>query len=416
MKFLFWAIYYPLIKFIGLFIFWTSSYRFRRKFEKQNISDPHCRSYRSQNLKADLCFEFSSEGEYQQVASLIDDALLAGKRLELVFFSPSVERTIMALAEKHPNQIRYLRYPLVSVTPWISEECFLNWVTASKLIIVRYDFLPEFLVWARGPGHELVILWASFKKERIKNKSISWFKKIFLMKASKVIYASVPDQELGAQLNLPGPCYDFRIEQIRRRLVLREEKFRSNLPAYELLKKNWQEYPKEKRLLFGNAWPSDLFLLTDLPKDLFILVIPHQLTEDILSTFTNELARLGRKVTLVNGEEAFIEGDTFVLNKKGVLCELYADFGLAYVGGGFEVSVHSILEPLVAGCASIACGKLHHRSTEFDVAHKLGRLQEVNSAKNFTNWINSHRSHPDEGVLDDIFSKYAKYSKEVISC
>lgn len=415
-KFLLLGIHYPIIRLLGFFIFWIPKFTFRKTFEARNSSDLQAKSFREINQKADICFEFSSEGEYQQVASLITDALKQKKKVELVFFSPSVEKTILELAHQYPHQIRYLRYPLATHSPFKTSHSFFNWVTSSKLILVRYDLFPEFLLWSKMPGHELMMVWVSFKKERVKSRSISLMKKLFLKETKKIIYASGADQKQGQTLGFDGLCYDFRMEQIRRRIELRDEKFASIFPEYPHLKQAFEKYPRHKRLIIGNAWPSDLFLLDKLPKDVFVLVVPHQLTPTILQAYADGLRMLGRRVQEIRDTTPIHEGNTIVLNKKGVLCELYADFGKAYVGGGFETSVHSILEPLVAGSQDIAAGPLNHRSTEFDVAQDMGRITEVKNASDFQLWLASDKAHGDELALQEVFKRYGDYRKEVISC
>jgi hypothetical protein len=111
------------------------------------------------------------------------------------------------------------------------------------------------------------------------------------------------------------------------------------------------------------------------------------------------------------------QGPTILLNKKGILCELYADFGKAYVGGGFGVSVHSLLEPLVAGCEHLSCGPVNHRSTEFDLAQSLGSMKEVKTNQEFLNWVSEDIS----GVkvhdrLRTQIESYPVFQKEVLSC
>lgn len=416
MNFLLWAVYWPVLKFLSLLVCWLPRVRERINFEKKNLREPLCVSFSDIGICADFCFEFSSEGEYQQVASLIDDSLNAGKRLELVFFSPSVEKTIINLAERNPRQVRYLRYPLLSISPFGRGRSFSKWITAGKLILVRYDLFPEFLIWAMGARHELTILWTTFKKERSRKKDVSWLKRLFLKHARKVIYASSPDQQLGHELGFPGPAYDFRMEQIRRRVSQREEKFRAHFHQYGYLKTAWEKFPREKRLVVGNAWPSDLFLLKHLPRDVFVLVVPHQLTPEIVLAFKEGLTKMGRKVLEIQGQSEDIFADTLILNKKGVLCELYADFDFAYVGGGFETSVHSLLEPLVAGVGSISCGPLNHRSTEFDVASSMGAMTEVKTAEEFAAWMDRKESRSTTASLGQVFVNYEKYRKDVISC
>jgi 3-deoxy-D-manno-octulosonic-acid transferase len=398
MKLLFWGVYFPLLKILGLCVLWSPKIRERRSFERKNRKEALCQSFHEEGLAADLCFEFSSEGEYQQVASLIDDALKLGKRIELVFFSPSVEKTIVALANKYPDQVRYFRYPLLTITVSYS---FLKWVTSPRLILVRYDLFPEFLVWSKSAHHELLMVWVSFKKERSLNRSISFWKREFLAASKTCLYASLPDQVRGAELGHPGGYYDFRIEQIRRRLIARENKFKLLFPEYEEMKKIMSRFPINKRLLIGNAWPSDLPLFKKIPSDFFVLIVPHQLSERVLEAFRKGMPR------------------AMVLNKKGVLCELYADFGLAYVGGGFEAGVHSILEPLVAGCESISCGKFHERSTEFDMAASFGKMTEVLTADSFAQWIQRPRQEDqdqDQDGLKKFFEDYPHFRKDILAC
>lgn len=413
-KFILWFLYYPLVRFVAFFVFWIPELVQRRNFEKKNHKEDLCQSFLKQNKRAHHCFEFSSEGEYQQVAPLIQDALTEGKLLELVFFSPSVEKAIVELAQKHPGQIRYLRYPLITFG---FRNAFSRWVSSEELILVRYDLFPEFLLWSYLPGKKLKMLWMSFKKERVKGRGISLLKRGFLNRASHVVYASVPDQTIGLEQGWEGTLYDFRIEQIRRRLKIREEKLHNSfLPYGEILKK-MQSYPREKRLLIGNAWPSDLQIMDELPEDFFVMVVPHKLESDILRDFKEGLMDRDRAPQEVSDSTEAVTASTLVVNKKGVLCELYADFGKAYVGGGFEGSIHSVLEPLVAGVSQLSCGPAHHRSTEYDLARSFGDICELRNADDFKAWLlSAPDSSTERPSLDEVICQYEERKREVLSC
>jgi 3-deoxy-D-manno-octulosonic-acid transferase len=415
---LLWFVYFPLMRFISLWIFWLPDVQERKNFEKKNKTELLAQSFRSSGLTADLCFEFSSEGEYQQVASLIDDALAAGKRIELVFFSPSVEKTIMELAGRHQQQIRYFRYPLVTFSALQVAHCFSKWITARELIMVRYDLFPEFLVWGMRPGNHLKMIWVTFKKEREKGSSVPWLKRLFLRRSEQVFYATEADEHQGRQLGVAGVTYDFRIEQIRRRIHLREDKFARQFVLYPDFRAIISAYPREKRLIMGNVWPQDMHLLQRLPKDILLVLVPHQLNSEILEEMREYLEGMGRLPVEINdGTTAIATSDTWLINKKGILCELYSDFGKAYVGGGFGESVHSILEPLVAGSPHIAAGPVHHRSTEYDMAAELGRMSEVKNHEDFNRWL--HQAFPGENATPELhhfFDQYSRFSKEIISC
>jgi 3-deoxy-D-manno-octulosonic-acid transferase len=409
-------IQWPCLTLLKNLLFFIPVIRERFKFEQRNLTDPGAQSFKLVGSKAHICFEFSSEGEYQQVAALIDDALKLGERVELVFFSPSVEKTITELQQKYPEQIRYLRYP-------VRGREFLEWVSSKHLVLVRYDLFPEFLIWARRPGHRLSFLWISFKKERLKGRSISWMKEKFLLSSQLRVYASQEDLEWAEKFSLPGVAYDFRMEQIQRRLQRREAKLDSHFSSYKKLTSLWQNYPPSQRLIMGNCWPEDIELLEHLGEDFFILIIPHQLGAKNLSEIQRQLKLIGKQAPIISelsGPQEMSEArnsSVLILNKKGVLCELYADFKLAYVGGGLLRSVHSMLEPLIAGCEKISCGPRHERSSEYDLAVQFAGAREVKDAQEFIAWAKHHGPVTlERDKLKNQLACYDQFSKDVLLC
>jgi 3-deoxy-D-manno-octulosonic-acid transferase len=176
--------------------------------------------------------------------------------------------------------------------------------------------------------------------------------------------------------------------------------------------------PFEKRFIFGNVWPEDIFLLKNFPSDYRCLLIPHKLDADIIKKMSAELDAHNLSYQILN-ENSIDDVDTqiIILLKKGVLCELYSDFSRAYVGGGFGESIHSILEPLVAGCKSIACGPVHFRSTEFDIADSMKLLTVVNSSQEFGGWLCQDFAQTQlHGKLESYFESYPLFRKDLLSC
>lgn len=414
---LFWFVYFPILKTLTLILSANSKISERKRFEKKNKFEARAQSFRDYNLSADICFEVSSEGEFQQVAPLVDDLLAAGKRVELVFFSPSVEKAIMKLGARYPEQLRYFRYPFLRLFPFIERRSFTHWVTAKTLVMVRYDLFPEFLLWGMKKGNHLRLVWFTFKKERIRNKRPSFWKRLFLKYTEVVVYAGEKDLSTGESLNFSGHFFDFRVEQIRRRIYSREEKLKELFPLYQAYSTHLSSYQAGQKLIMGNVWPSDLFLLKLIPKDTLVVIVPHNLSEEIMNLFRQSLELMGREFFELNEHtETFKPANTLLINKKGILCELYSDFSHAYVGGGFEGSIHSVLEPLIGGSARISCGPFHDRSTEFDIAEGWGRISEINTPEQFVSWLNESFIHEDHDKINSLVRDYARFRELVVSC
>ena len=107
-------------------------------------------------------------------------------------------------------------------------------------------------------------------------------------------------------------------------------------------------------------------------KKIHILVVPHKLDKESLSKIDEVLKKLfgNFNVEIFSNQEPFKGSPVVILNMSGVLCELYSLFSTSYVGGGYERSIHSVLEPFFSG-SSVICGPKTHRSTEFDLLSEV---------------------------------------------
>ena len=115
----------------------------------------------------------------------------------------------------------------------------------------------------------------------------------------------------------------------------------------------------------GSTWPSDLRVL--LPaldtvrrheRGLRLIVAPHEPEPEVVRALLEELHRRGWRATALSEVEARGAGDVdaVVVERVGVLAQLYTLADVAYVGGGFHAAgVHSVLEPAAAG-ASVVFG------------------------------------------------------------
>jgi 3-deoxy-D-manno-octulosonic-acid transferase len=163
------------------------------------------------------------------------------------------------------------------------------------------------------------------------------------------------------------------VPQILHRVENAEEHLRERFPHWDKFHRLMNRYTQEQRWVMGSFWESDLGFLnnTKLKNDLksketLLSLVPHKLG----TQWREKIHAMGFKVFEINNEwDGVVPEDMtdmiVLLNLKGVLCEFYSHMGYAYVGGGYERSVHSVLEPFVAG-SKILCGPKVHRSTEVE--------------------------------------------------
>lgn len=330
---------------------------------------------RGPRLEAQWTFEVSSEGEFEQVRPWVQLILDRGDKIELIYASPSVEKTVTSLASHYPRQIRLFPLPLLTHTPWV----FVRELSAPRLVLCRYDFFPSLMARASVAGVRAGVVWASFtnKRERFKKGPWRLFYRYLYSVFTWVVPAAPTDGELFERLgNLRVlPYSEMRVPQIMKRLGLRQQTLQKRFPHWGNFQALLQRTTSEQRWIMGSCWPGDLAFLNnaDLQTDVKsgktqILLVPHKLEGD----WTSLLAPFGLPVQVIDETwDGCGPGvGVWVLKLKGVLCELYPEAGFVYVGGGFGRSVHSVMEPFVAG-AQVVCGPKVTRSTEVELIAKV---------------------------------------------
>jgi 3-deoxy-D-manno-octulosonic-acid transferase len=369
-----------LLVILRLFLPWLGKSRF--DFEKLNFQDSYARSFAKDNLQADFAFEVSSQGEFQQVLEIIKSMLVQGKKVEIIYASPSLENDMQSFKSHYSlEQLRVLRLPiLIRSLFWKRDFQVKSWVTSSKFGFVRYDFYPHLLSMCFKRKMEVYLFWGSLKN-KLSGAFSSWFWKNLSRCFAKVFAANNKNKLKFIELNdqLQVETSELRTLSIESRLQQKEEVFnKKNVSKLvELLKSD-----KRQKIILGSAYFEDLEYF-DVPalkqkvlnKEVLVLIAPHSLAEENLNRFSEGLNSREFETLVLADDSQIPESDllnsgVLLFYGKGLLCEFYSLCDVAYVGGGFEKSIHSVLEPYWSGC-HVVCGPKTHRSTEFDFCKEL---------------------------------------------
>jgi len=139
-------------------------------------------------------------------------------------------------------------------------------------------------------------------------------------------------------------------------------------------------------LVAGSTWPADegplleaWSSLREQHPEIRLIIAPHEPTPAQLEPIERWANRTElRCARLGSGEAA--EADVVVVDRVGVLGDLYAIADIAYVGGGFHAAgLHSVLEPAAFG-TPVIFGPRHANSREAGLLLAAGAATRVSDA------------------------------------
>ena len=336
-------------------------------------------SFKKNNITADHAFECSSEGELEQIIPLLNYLLESGKNVELIYCSESVHHKCMDLYQKNSKRLRLYKLPILTYFPLLNDPR--NWITAKDFYLCRYDFFPELIFYGKRKDVHFTLLWAMGREKR---GFANWYNDYVFRSFNSIIAATAKDKfYLESRYKLEKDqieAFDFRPIQIATRLQDHEKTLKGKFPFFDEFQQFITKYPTEQRLIFGSFWDNELKIFdSSLSREFLakylVAIVPHNLSKEnillIKSYFSvNEIPvyEIHSNITQLELEELFVSylarPGVILINLKGVLCELYKYFALSFVGGGHGISIHSVMEPYIAGCR-VFCGPKVFRSTEF---------------------------------------------------
>lgn len=269
-------------------------------------------------------------------------------QLAFTFFSPSAERLARTLpadvADYLPfDRPRDVRDALAALQP-------------NALVFSKLDVWPELTLAAATRGAKLGLISATVaaSSSRLRWPARGWaFGAYRALDRIGAISQEDADrlEQLGARREAIQVTGDTRYDSVAERA----ERFdRSREPFARLAALSAGGFT----IVAGSTWPGDeaivlpafAELLTQVPAARLILA-PHEPNPDHLAGITQRTHALGlpRPVRLSQLEHA-APAPVVVVDRVGVLADLYALSDVAFVGGGYHrAGLHSVLEPAVFG-------------------------------------------------------------------
>lgn len=347
------------------------------------------RSYPEIDKNKKVVWFHCSSGEIEYAKSVIREL----KKNENVFVlvtwhSPSA----IKLAKSTPD------IDLAIASPWemhSSYKKFINHFKPTVLLVSRTDVWPGMLKATKKHGIPSILFSATFVKTSARYRSgwmrsfYSWAHNYF----NEIYCVSEDDKQNFLDLNFKGKIEvtgDARYEQVLWRLE-------NSKPPLNIVQ-------NEKNILIaGSTWEEDENVLLDAwlkNRDKYRLIIaPHEPSARHIDALLNFAEKNQCKYQLLSQTHEF-DSDLLIIDRVGVLASLYSEADIAFIGGAFKGSIHSVMEGLGAGLVCLF-GPHHKNNREaiefqeynynglnfcnaFEDAASLSGFLQINS-KNITN-------------------------------
>ena len=281
-------------------------------------------------------FHAASLGEFEQGRPLMERLRQDHPeyKILLTFFSPSGYE--VRKNYEGADIITYL--PLDTIT---NARRFLRTVRPVMAFFIKYEFWYNYLHILKHRHIPVYSVSSIFRPDQVFFK---WYGRQYgrvLNCFTHFFVQNTISKELLAKIGITNVTIvgDTRFDR-----VLQIKEAARQLPVVEAFKQDYKVF------VAGSSWPPDeeIFIrYFNEHKDWKLIIAPHVIGEDHLEQIEKLLA--GRKIVRYKDakEDDVKAADVLIINCYGLLSSIYHYGDVAYVGGGFGVGIHNLLEAAV---------------------------------------------------------------------
>ncbi len=284
-----------------------------------------------------IWFHCASLGEFEQGRPLIENikSIYPDHKVVLTFFSPSGY-------EIQKN------YPLADVITYLpidtikNAKRFLNSVNPKIAIFVKYEFWPNILRELKSRNLTTILVSGIFRSNQVFFKDYGAWMRRSLKAFSHFFVQNENSRKLLNSIGYSNVSVsgDTRFDRVYK--ITNQD---NQLDFIE-------NFVRDKYILVaGSTWPKDEELLVNYINNIAgddekFIIAPHNLTEKGIENLKRSITK---KTTLFSDKNKNNDAQVFIVNTIGILTKIYSYANVAYVGGGFGVGIHNILEPAAYG-------------------------------------------------------------------
>lgn len=288
----------------------------------------------------------ASLGEFEQARPIIERIKQAHPeyKILLTFFSPSgyEVRKDYELADI----VCYLPFDLKKNT-----KKFVELANPSVVIFIKYEFWKNYITTLRKNNIPTYIVSAIFRPNQI---FFRWYGKDMRKVLQSYTALCVQDESSKKLLETIGVknvhiCGDTRFDR-----VLKIKSEAKDLKLLDLFT-TADDGSKIKTLVAGSSWPKDEDIFVpyfNINKETKLIIAPHEIHESHLMYIESQVKRPCIRYSKATAD-TIANYDCIIIDSFGLLSSIYGYGEVAYIGGGFGVGIHNVLEAAVYGMPTI---------------------------------------------------------------
>jgi 3-deoxy-D-manno-octulosonic-acid transferase len=330
----------------------------------------------------------AASGEFEYAKAVIREVKRHSPEVPVVvtYFSPSYLEAIRKfdLVDHHEP------LPLDLPGPCSS---FIRRLKPRALLIARTDLWPELLSQTRRAAIPAIVF--SYTQKPLTHVLRRWMTKWRLSLVDRIYCVSEMDKNELAKIGVQAEALgDTRYDQVALRLSQPK-------PLPERLK------PSLPTLIVGSSWAQDEKVVIEAVQDLLkkrelqLILVPHEPTPEHVGDLQRLLVSMGLTSALYSDGKSWSDRNTLIVDKVGILAELYTWADIAVIGGSFRGSVHSVMEAIGAGLITIV-GPYHlnnREAVDFQSIHVNGGepiVKAVSDALELKSYVTPLLEKPEE--------------------
>ena len=327
-------------------------------------------------------FHAASLGEFEQGRPLMEQLRKDHPeyKILLTFFSPSGYE--VRKNYEGADIITYL--PIDTIT---NARRFLRLVHPVMAFFIKYEFWYNYLHILKHRNIPVYSVSSIFRPDQVFFK---WYGRQYGRVLNCFTHFFVQNEvskELLAKIGITNTTVvgDTRFDR-----VLQIKEAAKQLPVVEAFKQDYKVF------VAGSSWPPDeeIFIkYFNEHKDWKLIIAPHVIGEDHLQQIEKLLS--GRKIVRYkdSAEADVKDAEVLIINCYGLLSSIYHYGDVAYVGGGFGVGIHNLLEAAVWD-VPVFFGPNNQKFQEAQALKKSGGF-EIHDYEEFARMMDRFAAEPD---------------------